>query len=282
MRYINYNIDFLEVSNDWKEKAETLTNSLLRENDPVERSKIIDENNDVWRDVKPILKEFSFRKCWYTESIQEGTDVDVDHFRPKKRVAEISRNASDNYGYWWLVFNLSNYRYSCIVSNRRRKDVDSGETGGKADYFPLCDESNRATTPACTLEDEQPLLLDPCRLSDTRLLMFNEGGEAMSRYSKEEDSRSHERAEISIKLYNLNHSDFVAARIKLRLELEKLRTKAERFYKKFGTGDADHAESYEQAITDLISKWSPEAPYSSFCKIYMENYKHEEYLQGVL
>lgn len=43
-------------------------------------------------------------KYWYTESIQLGTDVDVDHFGPKKRIAERCAEGDAHPGYWWLAY----------------------------------------------------------------------------------------------------------------------------------------------------------------------------------
>ena len=96
-------------------------------------------------------------KCWYCESKQIRLDRHVDHYRPKNSVAE----CADHPGYWWLAFRSYNYRYSCTYCNSRRVDQRSGQAGGKADHFPLRDESRRAFSPDDPIDDEQPTLLDP-------------------------------------------------------------------------------------------------------------------------
>ena len=44
-------------------------------------------------------------------------------------------------GYWWLAYDPSNYRFSCMVANRRRQDVEAGRTGRKAGHFPIQHEA---------------------------------------------------------------------------------------------------------------------------------------------
>ncbi len=282
MRYINYNPETLGIPDDLRERARNLTNDLLAENDPEQRKGIIDSNRDLWRNIKPYLEELFYGKCWYTESPQQGTDVDVDHFRPKKRVCELVGEQPPSYGYWWLAFNFENYRYSCIYANRCRKDIENGSAGGKADHFPLCDESRRAKTPNCDTTREQPVLLDPCKLSDTTLLMFGDNGEAIPRYSDTDHPKSFLRAEKSIELYHLNYRAFVTARTILKNQLDKLRKEAAQSYKRLEDGDPDHAAFWERSILSIHEMIDKKAPYSSFCKAYIDPYKNEEYLQGVL
>lgn len=282
MRRINFIPDDLDIPDDWVQRAAEITEALIAEDDTGNRAVIIRDNAEMWREIKPAFRKLFHGKCWYTEAPQQGTDVDMDHFRPKKRVNELVGSTAPHFGYWWLAFNLDNFRYSCIIANRRRKDVESGETGGKADHFPIFDECNRARTPECNLEEEQPVLLDPCKASDVRLLMFNDNGETIPRFGEEVRPRSYLKAEKSIEYYHLNHDDFVKARIELRKDLDDLRKKAARFYRKLENGDADHDAAFEKAISDIQKMIDVKAPYSSFCKAYLENYKHEEYFMGVL
>ncbi|MEJ1297804.1 MAG: hypothetical protein RPU64_16585 [Candidatus Sedimenticola sp. (ex Thyasira tokunagai)] len=282
MRYIRFNPADIELPEGWSDAIAALEDKIRGEEDPAKRAKLIDDNSKHWKSVKSELSKLFNNKCWYTESTQEGTDTDVDHFRPKKRVAEVKDEKNPHPGYWWLAFKLDNYRFSCIYANRRRKDVETGETGGKADHFPLWKESSRAWCPDDDCDEEQPLLLDPCKASDVALIAFKEDGEAMARFGEEKRPKAHKRAEISIELYNLNHTDFVKARISLRDQISKLVADAARYYKKLESGDATHEHAYERAIEQLIEYVDMSAPYSGFCVAYLENYRHEEYLHGVL
>ncbi len=281
MRHIDYNPNLLALPVGWTTRVQNLEAQLLAETDAKKRAELIDNNADVWKDIKQdFAKLFNF-KCWYTESPQQGTDVDVDHYRPKKRVAEVNAKDNPHPGYWWLAFKLENYRYSCIVANRRRRDVETDRTGGKADHFPIWNEQNRAWTPTCDCDEEQPMLLDPCKAADVALITFKEDGEAMARHNSQANPRLFQRADVSIDYYHLNHTDFVNARIKLRDEMDDLIRDAGKYYKKLETGDGTHDHAYEVTIQKLRKMRDKFAPYSSFCMAYLDKYRHEDFLVGV-
>lgn len=282
MRHLDFNFNQITLPEGWQEKGQELTTALLAAKDEKQRSDIIEKNQDHWKAVKPILAGLFNHKCWYTEAPQQGTDVDVDHFRPKKRVQETLSTANPHDGYWWLAFCLQNYRFSCIVANRRRTDVETGVTGGKADHFPLCEESKRAKTPTCDLEEEQPILLDPLKATDVQLLQFKPDGEAMPRFSEDSHARKFMRADRSIAFYNLNHSDFVRCRIDLRDSIDKDVKAAVRYFNKLETGDADNDLAYEEAICRLRKMRGKEAPFSSFCVAYLDSFRHKPDYDGVL
>ena len=282
MRIINYNVLTLRLPVNWKQRADKIKGKILLEKNPAKRAELINNNSTLWAEIKNELSKISNHKCWYTESRQIGTDVDVDHYRPKNRVAELSKNEPQHHGYWWLAFELSNYRYSCIIANRQRRDVETDIVGGKADSFPIRDEACRAWDENADLDNEQPILLDPCKLSDVRLLTFKEDGEAMPRESFDDKPTLFKRAATSIHLYSLNHTDFVRERLKLRDNLIKLIRDAKKYYKKLETGDAVHEHAYEQTIIKIREAVDKDSEFSSFCLAYIENYKYEESLSGVL
>ncbi|NRE97390.1 hypothetical protein HRF84_20500 [Klebsiella variicola] len=282
MRHLDIDFNRLDLPEGWKEKCGQLTDQLVAEQDSKKRSELIEKNQEHWKVIKPILAKLFNYKCWYTEAPQQGTDIDVDHFRPKKRVQETLSTVSPHSGYWWLAFQLDNYRISCIVANRRRTDVETGMTGGKADHFPLCEEMNRAKTPDCNMEDEQPVLLDPLKATDVQLLQFKADGEAMPRFSEEKSPRKFHRADQSIALYNLNHSDFVRCRIELRDIIDKEIKAASRYFKKLETGDANNDFAYEESIRRLRKMRGKDAPFSSFCVAYSDSFRHKSEYEGVL
>lgn len=282
MRHLDIDFQKLELPNGWKEKSKELTQSLIKEKDPSKRALLIEKNQNHWKEIKPLLAKLFHKKCWYTEAPQLGTDVDVDHYRPKKRVQETIKNETPHEGYWWLAFSLENYRYSCIVANRRRTDIKTGETGGKADHFPLINETARAINPEYDLDEEQPLLLDPLKATDVQLLQFKPDGEVMPRYSVEKFPNSFSRAASSIMLYSLNHTDFVRSRIELRDTIDKEIKSAKRYFNKLETGDANIAIAYEETILRLRKMRSKEAPFSSFCVAYLDSFRHKSEYEGIL
>ena len=113
------------------------------------------------------------------------------------------------------------------------------------------------------------------------LITFRDDGEAMPRISEEEGKKAFTRAEVSIKFYHLNHTEFVKARMRLRDELARLVADAERAFDKLDTGDAFHATTYENAISGLRNMKSEKAPYSGFCVAYLERLRHMPFLAGV-
>ena len=282
MRHLDVDFNKLIIPEDWQKKSQELTQALLTETDIKKRSEIIEKNQDHWKKIKSVLAKLFSYKCWYTEAPQQGTDVDVDHYRPKSRVKETIASSVPHNGYWWLAFQLDNYRFSCIVANRRRTDVETGQTGGKSDHFPLCDELKRARTPDCNLEEEQPVLLDPLKATDVQLLQFKSDGEAMPRYSEDKFPRKFLRADQSILLYSLNHTDFVRCRIELRDAIDKDIKAALRYFNKLETGDADNDLAYEEAICRLRQMRSKDAAFSSFCIAYIDEFRHKPEYDGVL
>ncbi|NLD91291.1 MAG: hypothetical protein GX639_01350 [Fibrobacter sp.] len=278
MRYINYDHKKIKLPKNWKQDVKNIEEQLNAEQNPSKRAKLIDENDHLWTNIKPELAKVFNHKCWYTESPQNGTDTDVDHFRPKKRIAELTKKSKKHYGYWWLAFKLENYRYSCIFANRRRRDVETEKVGGKADHFPIFDEKKRALTPTCDFSEEQPILLDPCNPADVALLTFNTYGEAMPRFKSDKATiRQFQRADVSITYYNLNHSDFKRARLDLRDAVDKKLLQAKDYYKKLETGDSTHERSFRDAIIDLRKMCNINSPYSSFCIAYLQTIDSEFY-----
>lgn len=282
MRHIKYDPSKIEYPDGWLERAEAARKA-VESAAPDKRADEIKKYSDLWAALKPKLLPLSNGKCWYTEAPQFGTDIDVDHFRPKNSVKGVTRaNSGDKHlGYWWRAFEPENYRISCIVANRPRRDLETGELGGKHDEFPLWDEKCRAWCPDDDCDDEQPLLIDPCNAAEVALITFGENGEATIRHSKNEKPKSFAKADCSIKLYHINHSDFVKARIAIRDELKKHMADAKRFYKRLETGDAQIEHSYRRAIEALRDACNERAPFSSFAVAILQAYRADESLDPV-
>ena len=157
MRYVD--LSLLMMPTGWNQRAQTAQQAIAKGEDP-------NDHSSVWRELKPGLATLLHYKCWYCESPVDRSDNAVDHFRPKNRVRDTDRLHT---GYRWLAFDKGNFRYACTYCNSRRKDVEGGTTGGKADHFPLIDEFQRVYAVG-PVDQEQPLLLDPCKLFEWRLL----------------------------------------------------------------------------------------------------------------
>lgn len=176
----------------WIQRAQTAAKAVAAGDDP-------NDHSQVWRDLKDGLAALLHDKCWYCESSVDRSDNAVDHFRPKNRVSDA---ANPHLGYRWLAFNESNFRYACTYCNSRRKDVEGGTAGGKADRFPLVNEAQRVYA-AGPIAVEQPMLLDPCEISDWRLLGCHQENGQPCAASK--DPISKQRAEASIEILHLHY-----------------------------------------------------------------------------
>jgi len=276
MRLKPIDLNKLEIPAGWEEDA-ARARAAVEASDEGTRAQVINAHQEVWKKLKTSLGNLTNDKCWYSEAKQVGTDRDVDHYRPKNAV-----KGSDHPGYYWLAFDKTNYRYSCIFCNRRRKDEDSGGTGGKHDNFPLWDESRRAYTPDHDLELEQPLLLDPCKAGDPQLLAFADNGEALPRHSEKTYPRLYKRARVTIETYHLNHSDFKNARLELMRRLEVQVKRAERFWKRLDEGNADIEQAYSNAIKDILDHIDDDAEFSAFAKMIVDKYRGKDYLAGLV
>ncbi|HEX3526804.1 MAG TPA: hypothetical protein VH988_07035 [Thermoanaerobaculia bacterium] len=133
----------------WKARADAETQRALVAC-AQKKGKAYKPRRGLWgiKKLKEHLESLFRRKCAYCEarfgSVSWG---DVEHYRPKKRVAE----APGHEGYYWLAYSLENLLLSCNKCNRE---------GGKLDQFPV--ENKHARTPEEMLGGtEKPLLLCP-------------------------------------------------------------------------------------------------------------------------
>jgi hypothetical protein len=143
--------------------------------------------------VKTQLEALFHGKCAYCESFYAKTQpVDVEHYRPKGRVAEAEAGGGHP-GYWWLAMDWENLLPSCIDCNRKRgqtlPQVAMGTVlelhdgarfshsveinTGKQDSFPLAAGSTYATAETGDLALEKRLLLDPTRDRPDDHLVFH-------------------------------------------------------------------------------------------------------------
>lgn len=254
----------------WPAKARTAQSSVER------GEKTIDECSAVWRELKDKLSNISNKCCWYCESEVLRNDNAVDHFRPKGAVKGLRciapANDSDeeefehfqlpvpHNGYRWSAFRSENFRYSCDFCNEYRKDLD-GTQGGKTSYFPILNESERAT---CLLDEdlEQPALLDPCSLTDWELLSYDLEGKPFSRF--EPGSAEDLRVRYSIYVYHLNYDGINEARVGKWVKLFPLLEEAKRSFNKTLRGDAGASAELDRQLRVIRNQLNPQVNCSYF------------------
>lgn len=167
----------------WKVEAQRITDLILAENDLAAKHELIDKFSDHWRNEALIkwLSDLSNDKCWYTETKFGGDYQELEHFRPKGQTKNSDGKPHATHpGYYWLAFELDNYRLSKSRPNRK-----------KSSLFPIIDERNRAECADHDWRDELPLFLDPVDEEDCMLLTFNDDGSpvAMQNIEKQDEDR---------------------------------------------------------------------------------------------
>lgn len=164
------------------------------------RSKYIKKNGS-WGLLKKWLAHASNHKCWYCEAKSNRAPFDVDHFRPKLGITIDGVELAGHDGYYWLAYEWWNFRLSCQRCNRPEKN-DGEILYGKANEFPIQNETQRCSLPADSLTRESPRLLDPCVEVDCQLLAHGIDGEVKPVASI--GSWEYQRADYTIKRLGLN------------------------------------------------------------------------------
>lgn len=216
MQYINNKklrqILKLQDIEEAKQHMETLSDE--------ERSIYITKKSDLWNELRDTMWLFGDFKCWYSEFPINNQPGIVEHFRPKKRLTGLPKGTKHK-GYWWRAFDWQNFRIAHSVSNIRVTDYLTGEATGKGSYFPLKDESKRATS-KLNEANEIPALIDPCVKDDVKLLGFNtENGAAVAvvqpchitgKFQNDDDEWNNKRANLTINYYHLDEGKLVTDR----------------------------------------------------------------------
>lgn len=102
--------------------------------------------------IKKKLLKAQYDKCCYCESEFLATDYGaVEHFRPKGSVRQDNNSREEKPGYYWLGYTWSNLLVSCSRCNTSHKGI----------RFPLQNPDGRARNHNDTIEDEEPMLVDP-------------------------------------------------------------------------------------------------------------------------
>lgn len=234
---------------EWLDRAEAARVKLMAIADSEERKEFIEAHAKIWRDLAEWLKELSHRKCWYSEAKETFSYWHVDHFRPKKKVKDLNGNESE--GYWWLAFDWHNYRLAGSAGNVP-----------KSTYFPLRTGCHRANGPTEDVNDEEPCLLDPTKLSDPALLSFDDEGKICP--ADPDGPWNKERAETTIKVLNLNYGDLVSARKSLWEQCNRKINRALNLMKELQEiRSATKKAKVEEILIELRKMVSQTEPFSS-------------------
>lgn len=275
MRYID--LDLLVGRADAQaliDEAEAARLEIMGAPDAASRSTLIAANRHRWVAFRSAFQEVFGDKCWYTESRNPGTDDDVDHYRPKGRIADLPRHG----GYWWEALHWRNFRLSCHRANRLRENPETGDTHGKGDRFPLLDEDERWTRPTdvCC---EHPTLLDPTDPSDPPLITFDTDGRVALAPAFTGDRDARMRLEDSRIYLHLDWPSFVRDRRDLYAAI-LLRVldgdNADAAFRRNETGGKD---ALKTVARDLIRMTKDRAPYSRAALSYILRFRDRDWVK---
>lgn len=189
--------------------------------------------------------------CAYCEA--PVPSIEVEHFRPKGSVR--TEGGPQSPGYYWLAATWENLLPSCHDCNTDLwKMYPDGKwrKAGKGTWFPLEDESARATRPG-EEEHEQPLLLHPYEDEPAEHLEFAEEGVLRARVG--EDGEPSRRGEVTIERLGLNRRGLAEARRHRELLIEVTRERvldAQRRWEADPDND-ELAEKHRRCVADLES-----------------------------
>lgn len=251
---------------------------VAQESDPERRRDLIHARRNLWTALRQEFENISFGKCWYVECKNTGTDEDIDHFRPKLGVKEDEGHP----GYYWLAFDWTNLRLSCHRANRLRTNPETGETGGKAEHFPLINPEARARGPEDDWRQEIPALLDPTNVMDVVLLSFKPNGEVDLSPEYKGDSIAESKFEASRLYLHLNWPKFRDARVVLYNQIERTVIRGEREAPRDYANAHAAGQAFKDAINDLITFMLPHEEYAAAARVYVESFKHLWWVRDIV
>ena len=183
--------------------------------------------------VRETLIEAHHGKCCYCE--MKLRDGDIEHFRPKGRVADDNTHP----GYYWLAYEWSNLLFACKTCNQRFKRT----------LFPLRDPSKRARSHQGNLSEEEPLLIHPAEEDPERFISFQ----------KHEAVALHPRGKTTIEVLGLNQRELREARLEQYKDLERLHT----IIQLKGVLPTDFVNTAQEALDKAVSN---QAQYSAMAR----------------
>lgn len=275
MRYID--LDLLVGRLDTQpliDAAEAARHVILATPNAAERRALIAANRDKWVAFRPFFQQIFGEKCWYTESKNPGTDDDIDHYRPKGRIADRRGHG----GYWWEALHWRNFRLSSHRANRLRRNPDTDQVHGKGDRFPLLAEADRWMKPtdAC---HEKPTLLDPTDPCDPPILTFDTDGRVALSPLHAGDAEAARRVEDSRIYLHLDWPQFVTDRRDLYAAVYQKVVEGDNADQAFGRGEAGGRIWIKAISRDLIRLTKDHAPYSRAAAAYIMRFRDRDWIK---
>ena len=182
-------------------------------------------NWSLLRETRPALEELFRHKCAFCESPDSGSNpLDLGHFRPIAEIIDPLPNApvlqssavsnaaqSSRTGYWWLTYEWENLYLICRACAERSRVT-----------FPVAGKRASPGTRGSVLQDEKPLLIDPCLDRPQELLTFitpNMPGVVSARNRNPSEGF---RAQVTIETFELNRPELIKQRADAMMATRRL------------------------------------------------------------
>ncbi|MFD4706964.1 hypothetical protein ACFWM3_19135 [Gottfriedia sp. NPDC058432] len=163
----------------------------------------------VYKDVKEELVNMFNGKCAYCETkIVDTQYPHIEHYRPKGKI--VGEPIKDP-GYYWLASDWENLLLACQVCNGQEF---------KGNHFPLKVTANRVKDHTGNVENEEPLLINPCIEEHPEdHFRFTDNGEIIG---------IDDLGKTSIEVYGLHRPNLIQSRFEhlldINLHLDNLQT----------------------------------------------------------
>ena len=218
--------------------------------------------------------------CAYCDAVVSA--FDIEHYRPKGAIQ--TANGKLRPGYYWRAADWMNLLAACPACNQRRYTEDhdgTEELTGKAAWFPLADETKRATDAAGEAHEE-PLLLHPYHDEPAQHLEFREEGVVRARLGS--DGQPSPRGEETIRLLGLNRRDLVDRRADRLIVIEAALIKAIKAWQWWDADseDRDREERYRARLDELMQLVDDRKGFSAMALQILEVLRPEEGEEPVL
>lgn len=264
--------------NDWIKTADDHLTE-IRALAPKKRGKYWSANNH-WKELYTTLSRLSGHKCWYSESPENSSEWEIEHYRPKALSKNEKGEKIREDGYWWLSYKYKNYRLAGSLVNKLRNDRFTNEYKviGKGNYFPLEEDSDIAIPEDEFCTDEKPLLLDPTKARDCTLLSFDQNGDVFPTFGKIDNELLFKKADISIRYYGLDHSPIKRGRKKVWEKCATIVEPTKNFIKTYITKQKAIDDKIEKCYHQLALLARKKEPYSMVVSSFVkEKIKDKDY-----
>lgn len=237
-------------------------------------------------DVKAALRSLAGGNCAYCESKIGAVGArEVEHYRPKGGI----RGEAQHPGYWWLAHSWENLLPTCRDCNKSlrqhivtptmsRADVEAllskrpSNSHGKANQFDV--RGTRALDANFSLDDEDPLLIDPCIRDPTNELSWDFSTELTLIEPKITGASVSPFGAYTIRTCALNRAEIVLDRIAALRPMRAIRTHIVNRLNRWN-GSADDLSDILAEVAALKAFAEPEQPYAGMAAAYISEFEME-------